>query len=209
MFVWLAVGASGGVCLCATQMEKKRLAVFFKLLTMVLLVMTLFHHSGGELLLTEQWVLAGLAFSLAGNLFFLLSNRFYELAVLSFVVVSICYGKASWLQLSGPLSYWIPSMLYAALVILLFIGLPSLSGILWSVVTLGAGMVQMTWAAAEVWMHQSSPASLLGFTGAFLLLTCCIGHAFKHKGLPAKNGNLVLNSTYLISQALITASVLY
>lgn len=207
MFAWLAVGASGGVFLYATQMEKKKLAGLFKLLTMVLLIILLCSHGGG-LSLSARWVVAGLVFSLAGNVIFLLSHRFYPLAVFAFVLVAVCYGKAFWVTQTGSLSFWIPSMLYAALVILFFIGLPHLSGVVLSAVILGTALTQATWAAAEVWIQHSSQSALFGFIGAFLLQSCCIGHAFKHRALPAKNGNMLLNSAYFFSQALITASVL-
>jgi uncharacterized membrane protein YhhN len=207
MFAWLAVGASGGVFLYATQMEKKKLAGLFKLLTMLLLIILLCSH-GEELSLSARWVVAGLVFSLAGNLIFLLSNRFYPLAVFVFVLVAICYGKAYWVTLSEPLSFWIPAMLYAALIILFLIGLPYLSGVVLPAIILGSALTQATWAAAEVWLQYNSQPALFGFIGTSLLQSCCIGHAFKHRTLPAKNGNLMLNSAYFIAQALITASVL-
>jgi uncharacterized membrane protein YhhN len=210
MFAWLAVGASGGVSLCATQMKKKRLAGFFKIFTIVLLIITLCVHGYTTgLSLSAKWVTVGLLLSLVGSLMFLFSNRFYPLAVLWFVLASLSYGDAFWLQLSGPQCYWIPSMLYAALVILLFVGLPSLSIILLPVIFQGIGMAQMTWAAAEVWIYYQSQAALLGFIGSSLLFSCCIGHAFRYRSQPVQNGSLTLNSLYFLSQALITASVLY
>ncbi|PJC84991.1 hypothetical protein CSW98_17035 [Vibrio sp. HA2012] len=209
MFAWLAVGLSGAVYVSAGWMDKNRVSALFKLLTVILLIATLLVQDISEgQSLSAKWVTAGLLMSLIGNLIFILSERFYQPAVFVFVVASVCYSKAFWGQVSGPLSLWLPAMLYAAFVILFLLGLPRLSGIALPVVLLGSGLIHMTWGAAEVWMRQDTLSAHYACLGASLLFFCCVGHAFKHEEQPARKGNVLLDSTYFLSQSLITASVL-
>ena len=209
MFAWLAVGMSGIMYVSVSRTDRVRLSAFFKFLTIAVLLVALMYAEGiSGLSISAKWVALGLLLSLVGDQMFMLPRRFYRYGIPFFVLVSICYSKAFWLQIPGELSLWLPSMLYAAIVIVFLVGLPKLSAIVIPVAIFGTCLVQMAWAAAEVWMQLGTVQALYGCLGASLLLLSSVGHAFKHKDLPAKNGNILLDSGYFISQALITASAM-
>ena len=208
MFVWLAIGVSGIMFISVSRLRTVWLSTLLKFASVSLLLFILLVQLGSsDMVEYSEWIALGLLCALLADVLFMLSPNQYSAGIGLFVIASLSYSKAFWLQVPGQLSLWLPSMLYAAIVIVFFIGLPRLAEIVLPVIILGCCQVQMTWAALEVWMQTGTVQALYGCLGASLFLLSCVMWAFKHKERPKRNGNPFLDTCYFISQALITVSV--
>ncbi|WP_325891342.1 lysoplasmalogenase [Grimontia sp. NTOU-MAR1] len=206
MLSWVAVCFSGLLHINAAYKGPQWQFYLFKPLTIVL--MMLIGVIGGEASSYTYLILAGLAFSLVGDIFLMLPKDRFIPGLLSFLVAHILYSVAFWQQFEGPMVWWLPSLIGAASVIIFLLLLPNLGPLLIPVGVYIAVIAQMAWGAGEFWMSAHTQAAAHAFGGALLFMVSDTVLAFDRLKGPFKTSVLLIMSTYFCAQGLITFSIL-
>jgi uncharacterized membrane protein YhhN len=201
------VVASAATCITAHYVERPRLLWVTKPLTMVFVLALAARGSGGGLY--QGLVLAGLVFSLAGDVFLMLpSDRFFE-GLASFFVGHVFYICA------------FASGSDAALTRepLVLVGLLAAGGsvVVWLWPTLGrfkrpvvvyvVAIVAMAWQATARFLESGDPAAGLACAGALLFVVSDSALAVNRFRLPFRAADAVVLGTYFAAQLLIASSI--
>ncbi len=206
MWSWLSVALSGFISISASESNQNKQAAAFKTLSMLMLVVMLWSQ-GTSLGLSAWWITLGLLISLlADNLYIL--NKQKKLCFASYIAGQLCYSTSFWTQLSGEIVWWLPAMLLAIGIVVFFLMLPKIDKLLFPVVIMGMMLLQLNWAAGEVWLFTGTTASLVGFLGT-LTLTLSAGllavHDYRH---PIAYGRYLISGSYLLAHSMITATLI-
>lgn len=205
MWSWLSVALSGFISISASESNQKPQAAMFKTLSMLLLVIMLWSQEN-LIGLAAWWVTLGLVISvLADNLY--IFNKHKKLCFAAYIGAQLCYSTSFWHQLSGEIVWWLPAMLLAVGIVVFFLMLPKIDKLIFPVVIMGMMLLQLNWAAGEVWLFSGSLAGALGFLGT-LVLTLSAGllavHDYRHS---IAYGRYLISGSYLLAHSLITASL--
>ncbi|KKD61523.1 hypothetical protein RN22_05210 [Grimontia sp. AD028] len=206
MLSWVAVCFSGLLHINAAYKGPQWQFYLFKPLTIAL--MMLIGMMGGEASSYTYLILAGLAFSLVGDIFLMLPKDRFIPGLSSFLVAHILYSVAFWQQFEGPMVWWLPSLIGAASVIVFLLLLPNLGPLLIPVGLYIAVIAQMAWGAGEFWMNAQTQVAAHAFGGALLFMVSDTVLAFDRFKGPFKTSVLLIMSTYFCAQGLITLSIL-
>lgn len=206
MLSWVAVCFSGLLHINAAYKGPQWQFYLFKPLTIALMI-TIAVMSGESNIYTHL-ILAGLVFSLLGDVFLMLPKDRFVPGLISFLVAHILYSIAFWQQFEGPMVWWLPSLIGAASVIIFLLLLPNLGTLLIPVGLYIAVIAQMAWGAGEFWMNAQSQAAAHAFGGALLFMVSDTVLAFDRFKGPFRTSVLLIMSTYFCAQGLITLSVL-
>ncbi len=206
MWSWISVAVSGLVCISAFENNKLKPAMFFKALSLALLLYITLTHSA-VLSAPVMWVVTGLSFALIGDAFYLLRVR-PKTCFGAFLLAQFFYSKAFWVQISGAMVWWLPALLIATSIVAFFLLLPQLDRVIFPVAVMGGMLLQMTWAAGEVWLKSASSASLAGFSGSLLLMLSALLFAIHDYKRPLRFGHYLIPGGFLLSQGLIVLSVI-
>lgn len=99
-------------------------------------------------------------------------------------------------------------MLLAIGIVVFFLMLPKIDKLLFPVVIMGMMLLQLNWAAGEVWLFTDTTASLVGFLGT-LTLTLSAAllavHDYRH---PIAYGRYLISGSYLLAHSMITATLI-
>ena len=205
MWSWLAVSLSGIGAIAGAKHGHVTQTLIYKVFTFVLLATIAL--SQPEITTYSYWIVGGLVVSALADILHTLSKR-KPLHFICFLVAQLCYSKAFWLQLSGQVVWWLFALLLAACVVAFFLLLPRLDKLVFPVVIMGMMLLQLNWAAGEVWLLTGAWASLLGFLGT-LTLTLSAGllavHDYRHS---IRYGRYLISGSYLLAHSLITASLI-
>ncbi|PKF49170.1 lysoplasmalogenase [Enterovibrio nigricans] len=207
MLSWFAVCCSGLLHISAAYKGPRWQFYLFKPLTIAILIVIAM--AGGQESSYTHWIIAGLAFSLVGDIFLMLPKDRFIPGLLSFLVAHILYSVAFWQQFDGPMIWWLPSLIGAASVLIFFLLLPNLGQLIIPVGLYIAVIAQMAWGAGEFWMAAQSPMAAYAFSGALLFMLSDTVLAFDRFKGPFRTSVLLIMSTYFCAQGLITASVLF
>ncbi|MDD1793494.1 lysoplasmalogenase [Enterovibrio makurazakiensis] len=206
MLSWLAVWCSGLLHINAAYKGPRWQFYLFKPLTIALMMLIVV--TGGEANTYAYLVLAGLLFSLFGDVFLMLPKDRFIPGLLSFLVAHIFYSVAFWLQFDGTMVWWLPSLLGAASVIIFLLLLPNLGPLLVPVGVYIAVIAQMAWGAGEFWMNTHSQMAAYAFGGALLFMVSDTVLAFERFKGPFRASVVLVMSTYFCAQGLITLSAI-
>ncbi|STO55776.1 lysoplasmalogenase [Grimontia hollisae] len=206
MLSWVAVCFSGLLHINAAYKGPQWQFYLFKPLTIALMITIAV--MGGESNIYTHLILAGLVFSLLGDVFLMLPKDRFVPGLISFLVAHILYSIAFWQQFEGAMVWWLPSLIGAASVIIFLLLLPNLGTLLIPVGLYIAVIAQMAWGAGEFWMNAHSQAAAYAFGGALLFMVSDTVLAFDRFKGPFKTSVLLIMSTYFFAQGLITLSVL-
>ncbi|MEZ8145020.1 lysoplasmalogenase [Enterovibrio norvegicus] len=206
MLSWLAVCCSGVLHINAAYKGPRWQFYLFKPLTIAL--MMLIAVFGGEPNGYTYLILAGLLFSLFGDVFLMLPKDRFIPGLLSFLVAHIIYSVAFWQSFEGSMVWWLPSLIGAASVIVFLLLLPNLGALLIPVGIYITVIAQMAWGAGEFWMSAGTQPAAYAFGGALLFMVSDTVLAFELFKGPFKASVLLVMTTYFCAQGLITASVL-
>ncbi|KXF82684.1 lysoplasmalogenase [Enterovibrio coralii] len=207
MLSWFAVCCSGLLHINAAYKGPRWQFYLFKPLTIAILIVIAL--MGGQESSYTYWIVAGLAFSLVGDVFLMLPKDRFIPGLLSFLVAHILYSVAFWQQFDGPMIWWLPSLIGAASVLIFLLLLPNLGQLLIPVGLYIAVIAQMAWGAGEFWMAEHSQMAAYAFGGALLFMLSDTVLAFDRFKGPFRTSVLLIMSTYFSAQGLITASVLF
>ncbi|MEL6114718.1 MULTISPECIES: lysoplasmalogenase [Photobacterium] len=206
MWVWLAVSFSALLHINAAYRGPQWQFYLFKPLTIVLLLATIlqFGQSDGY----QQWIIAGLLCSVAGDIFLMLPKDKFVPGLTSFLLAHIVYSLAFWNELSGSIVWWLPALLMGAGIIVYLLLLPSLGRLALPVGVYIGVILQMTWAAGEYWLTTRTGAGLAAFAGALVFLVSDTLLALdRFRGhFRAATGSIM--TTYYLAQSLLVVSVL-
>ncbi|MGF1752959.1 lysoplasmalogenase [Vibrio makurazakiensis] len=204
MWSWVAVSLSGIGAVSGTKQGHRTQSLFYKVLTFALLAaMVLTQAPSVEF---SYWVIAGLLVSAVADSFHTLTKK-RSLYFLCFLVAQLCYSKSFWLQLSGEFVWWLLALLLAASVVAFFLLLPQLDKVVFPVVIMGIMLIQLTWAAGEVWLVDPKLEHALGLMGCIVLALSALASALNRYRKPIARAYMWVTGSYFLAHGLIVASV--
>ncbi|PMM02585.1 hypothetical protein BCT63_17060 [Vibrio kanaloae] len=204
MWSWLAVSLSGIGAITGTKHGHIGQALSYKVFTFVLLVVIALTQS--VVADFTYWLVAGLVVSAIADVLHSLTQK-RTLYFVCFLVAQLCYSKAFWLQLSGEMVWWLFALLLAACIVAFFLLLPRLDKLVFPVVIMGMVLIQLAWAAGEVWLLDPQLSHAVGFVGCSVLLISALAYALNCYRSPIKGAYFWVTGSYFLAHALIVASL--
>ncbi|TRN20651.1 lysoplasmalogenase [Vibrio furnissii] len=205
MWSWISVAVSGLISISAFENNKLTHALVFKVTSLALLLYITVTHAAAASA-PVVWVAVGLCAALLADVLHLLQWR-PKLCFGAFLLSQLFYSKAFWVQISGAIVWWLPALLIATSIVAFFLLLPQLDTLIFPVTIMGIMLLQMAWAAGEVWLKLPSDASLAGFVGSLVLMLSALLLAIHDYRHPLPLGQYLISGSYLLAQGLIVASV--
>ncbi|MBW3698566.1 lysoplasmalogenase [Vibrio sp. T187] len=204
MWSWVAVSLSGIGAISGTKHGHKTQSLLYKVFTFALLAAIILTQAPNQEL--SYWVAGGLFISAIADSLHTLSKK-RSLYFTCFLLAQLLYSKAFWLQLSGELVWWLFALLLAASVVAFFLLLPQLDKVVFPVVIMGIMLIQLTWAAGEVWLVEPTLSSAVGLTGCIVLSLSALASALNSYRKPIQRAYMWVTGSYFVAHALIVASV--
>lgn len=201
------VGASAVACIAGGYANRLVVVYVFKPLTMLcVLILAIQTGGGGAPPLYRGLVLAGLLFSLAGDVFLMLPSDRFVAGLASFLVAHLLYvaAFASDGAAAGPLLVLLP---YAALGLLAYAWLrPGLGRLGVPVAGYVAAIATMTGLATARWLGAPGAATALACAGAVLFLLSDALLAANRFRVPFAAAQALILGSYFTGQCLIALS---
>ncbi|HXG28056.1 MAG TPA: lysoplasmalogenase [Nevskiales bacterium] len=183
------------------------LLYFFKPLTIGLIILLAWLTGSAQPDRYFWLILAGLAFSAAGDVFLMLPRDRFVPGLVSFLIAHLLY-IAAFSAPAGLLSAPLLALPYlAAAGGLLLVLLPKTGRLALPVGVYAAALAAMGWQAASRWDALQDTASLCAMLGAILFLVSDGVLAINRFVRPFRAAELLLLSTYFAAQTLIALSV--
>ena len=199
---------SGLVHMGAAQVGGPRWLVYvFKPLTTSLILLIALAAPAPISPVYQGLIVAGLAFSLAGDVFLMLPEDRFLAGLASFLVAHICY-VAAFTSRTGFQATWggaLPFLLYGAAMLLLL--WPYLGRKKAPVIGYVAVILTMGWQAREQWLATGRVAALLAMLGAGLFIVSDSALAVERFRKPFRGARLLVLATYYVGQWLIALSI--
>lgn len=206
MWSWLAIGLSGMTSVLGVRHASQFQALFFKLFTLsLLLILVLTQGLESD---AKYWIAMGLGVSIFADALHSLKSK-KALYFSGFLLAQLCYSNAFWMQLNGDIVWWLLALLLAASIVAFFLLLPQLDSLVFPVVIMGIMLVQLAWAAGEVWLQSAHFANAIGFAGTLVMIYSALAYAIHGYRKPMKRAYLWVSGSYFLAHALIVASILY
>jgi uncharacterized membrane protein YhhN len=186
--------------------QKRRLTHYLcKPLTVVLIILIALQAKHPTSPFYRQAIIAGLIFSLAGDIFLMLPDRFIH-GLVSFLCAHVFYIAAFTYESGGALSFWtlVPFLIYGGL--MLRVLWPHLGKMKPAVLIYVAAILAMGWTAAGRRLLTEQSGSLLAFLGALLFIASDSVLALDKFRRPFRSAQLLILTTYFAAQWLIALS---
>ncbi|HAS6171291.1 TPA: lysoplasmalogenase [Vibrio vulnificus] len=206
MWSWLAIGLSGMTSVLGARQASPFQSLFFKVFTLVLLLILVLTQGPDSA--HSYWIAAGLLVSIFADTLHSLKSK-KTLYFSGFLLAQLCYSKSFWLQLNGDIVWWLLALLLAASIVAFFLLLPQLDSLVFPVVIMGIMLVQLAWAAGEVWLQASNLSNAIGFTGTLVMIYSALAYAIHGYRKPMKRAYVWVSGSYFVAHALIVASIIY
>ncbi len=187
--------------------QKRRLTHYlFKPLTVVLIILIALQSKHPTSPFYRQAIIAGLIFSLAGDIFLMLPSDRFIPGLVSFLFAHVFYIAAFTYESGGALTFWtlVPFLLYGCL--MLRVLWPHLGKLKLPVLIYVAAILAMGWTAAGRRLLTEQRGSLLAFLGALLFIASDSALALDKFRRPFRSAQLLILSTYFTAQWLIALS---
>lgn len=186
--------------------QNRRLTHYlFKPLTIVFIILIALEPNHPTSPFYRYMIIAGLLFSLAGDIFLMLPDRFIA-GLVSFLIAHLFYIAAFIFESGRALSLWsaIPFLIYGGLMLKAL--WPHLGKMRLPVVFYMLAILLMGWTAVSRWTLTEQPGSLLAMLGAlFFIASDSLLALDKFKGR-FRSAQLLIFSTYSVAQWLIALS---
>jgi uncharacterized membrane protein YhhN len=197
---------SGALTILAKYRGSKRLEYGFKPLTMVFIITIALLADDPVSARYQYLIIAGLAVSLAGDVFLMLPGKFMQ-GLISFLIAHLLYIAAFTLEGGGPAPLWyiIPFALYG--VIMLWRLWTHLGSMKVPVMIYIGVILIMAWQAANRWLETEQEGSLLALIGAYLFVMSDSALAVERFRGAFRSAPFWVLSTYFVAQWLIALSV--
>jgi len=152
-------------------------------------------------------IVAGLLFSLAGDIFLMLPADRFLAGLVSFLLAHLCYSSAFGLALPiWSLSWWGAPVLFFAGGIYLLLH-PSLGAMRLPVLFYMATISLMAWLAITLFIQRGEGWALAAAVGAILFVVSDAALALNHFRQRFASAQLIVLGTYYLAQWLIALSV--
>jgi len=179
----------------------------FKPLTTSLILLLALLTSPSDTQFYKFAIIAGLVFSLAGDIFLMLPTDRFVSGLVSFLIAHLAYIIAFASATGFYFSIWalLPFLLFGVFIFTVLVsglGDKKIPVAVYIVV-----IVVMTWQALGLWLYTDQTRALLAFLGALLFLISDSVLAINRFKQPFKSARLVNLSTYYAAQWLIALSV--
>ncbi|WMN87215.1 lysoplasmalogenase [Vibrio parahaemolyticus] len=206
MWSWLAIGLSGVYSVLGAKQANPTQSLVFKIFTLVLLLVLVLTQ--GTPATYTYWIAGGLGVSIIADTLHSFRSR-KLIYFCGYLVAQICYSKSFWMQLNGDIIWWLLALLLAASIVAFFLLLPQLDSLVFPVVIMGMMLVQMAWAAGEVWLQSPTYANAIGFSGTLVMTYSALAYAIHGYRKPMKRAYVWVSGSYFMAHALIVASIVY
>ncbi|MCA2416707.1 MULTISPECIES: lysoplasmalogenase [Vibrio] len=206
MWSWLAIGLSGVYSVLGAKQANPTQSLVFKIFTLLLLLVLVLTQ--GESATYTYWIAGGLIVSMVADTLHSFKTR-KLIYFAAYLLAQVCYSKSFWVQLNGEIVWWLLALLLAASIVAFFLLLPQLDSLVFPVVIMGMMLVQLAWAAGEVWLQAPSYANAIGFSGTLVLIYSALAYAIHGYRKPMKHAYLWVSGSYFFAHALIVASIIY
>jgi uncharacterized membrane protein YhhN len=178
----------------------------FKPLTMVFILLIAVQAGQPDALHYKYAIIAGLLFSLAGDVFLMLPSDRFIPGLVSFLVAHLFY-IAAFTSGTGLGFSWrlLPCAVYGVLIFSILA--PHLGKMKFPVLMYMVVILVMAWQAWERWHQTGQSAALLAFLGAVLFVVSDSALAINRFRGEYKSAQALILSTYFAAQWLIARSV--
>ncbi len=206
MWSWLSVALSGFISISANKNNHQLQAALFKTLSLLLLLVMLWSQTN-QVGVPIWWASLGLLIAIVADCLYIYKKH-QRLCFSAFVLSQLCYSAMFWTSLAGEIVWWLPALLLGVGVVSFFLLLPQIDRLIFPVVVMGSVLLQLNWAAGEVWLVNGNFSNAMGFVGT-LMLTLSAGLLAIHDYRRSVNrGRYLISGSYLLAHSLITASLL-
>jgi uncharacterized membrane protein YhhN len=201
----LLILVSGATCIGADYTARRYVVYLFKPLTMLLVLVIALQSSTSAFY--QEALLAGLLFSLAGDVFLMLPSDRFALGLASFLVAHLCYiaAFATDASLAASAAALLPFAVAAAIVYRLL--WPKLGRLKIAVLAYVVVIVVMAWQATLRWLVIGEPGALLACIGASLFVISDGALAINRFHRPFRAAQALVLGTYFTAQWLIALSI--
>jgi len=179
----------------------------FKPLTMVFIILLALQGERPDASLYKYAILAGLGFSLVGDIFLMLPLKRVIAGLVSFLVAHLCYIVAFSAGICLSVSSWLLSLFLLYLIIMFSVLFPHLGKMKLPVLVYELVIVMMAWRAVERWAQIGDAGALLALAGAILFVISDSAWAINQFVRRYKSAQALILSSYFCAQWLIALSV--
>jgi len=179
----------------------------FKPLTMVFIILLALQGERPDASLYKYAILAGLGFSLVGDIFLMLPLKRVIAGLVSFLVAHLCYIVAFSANICFSVSGFLPALFLLYVIIMFAILFPRLGKMKLPVLVYELVIVMMAWRAVERWAQIGDTGALLVLTGAILFVISDSAWATNQFVRRYKSAQALILSSYFCAQWLIALSV--
>lgn len=179
----------------------------FKPLTMVFIILLALQGARPDASLYKYAILAGLGFSLVGDIFLMLPLKRVIAGLASFLVAHLCYIVAFSAGIRLGVSGFLPALFLLYVIIMFVVLFPHLGEMKLPVLVYELVIVMMAWRAVERWAQIGDTGALLALAGAILFVISDSVWATNRFVRRYKSAQALILSSYFCAQWLIALSV--
>jgi len=179
----------------------------FKPLTMVFIILLVLQGARPDASLYKYAILAGLGFSLVGDIFLMLPLKRVIAGLVSFLVAHLCYIVAFSAGIRLGVSGFLPALFLLYVIIMFVVLFPHLGKMKLPVLVYELVIVMMAWRAVERWAQIGDTGALLALAGAILFVISDSVWATNRFVRRYKSAQALILSSYFCAQWLIALSV--
>jgi len=179
----------------------------FKPLTMVFIILLVLQGARPDASLYKYAILAGLGFSLVGDIFLMLPLKRVIAGLVSFLVAHLCYIVAFSAGIRLGVSGFLPALFLLYVIIMFVVLFPHLGKMKLPVLVYELVIVMMAWRAVERWAQIGDTGALLALAGAILFVISDSVWATNQFVRRYKSAQALILSSYFCAQWLIALSV--
>ena len=179
----------------------------FKPLTMVFIILLALQGERPDASLYKYAILAGLGFSLVGDIFLMLPLKRVIAGLASFLVAHLCYIVAFSAGIRLGVSGFLPALFLLYVIIMFVVLFPHLGKMKLPVLVYELVIVMMAWRAVERWAQIGDTGALLALAGAILFVISDSVWATNQFVRRYKSAQALILSSYFCAQWLIALSV--
>lgn len=204
----IAIFSSAALTIRAEYNGPRSMVYLFKPLTTLLIVYFALSADWQMHTAYQKWILAGLVFSLFGDIFLMLPKDRFIPGLISFLIAHIFYIVA--FSLPHGFQWGLFSLVIFLIYALFFFKalLPFVPGALKiAVIIYGIALMVMGWQAMERWLSLQNIAALFAFSGAVFFIVSDSLLALNRFKTKFNSAQLMVLSTYFLAQWLIALSL--
>ena len=179
----------------------------FKPLTMVFIILLALQGERPDASLYKYAILAGLGFSLVGDIFLMLPLKRVIAGLASFLVAHLCYIVAFSAGIRLGVSGFLPALFLLYVIIMFVVLFPHLGKMKLPVLVYELVIVMMAWRAVERWAQIGDTGALLALAGAILFVISDSVWATNRFVRRYTSAQALILSSYFCAQWLIALSV--